>query len=164
MKQIDDEGFERILDISPAYDMRNPDPKKNYGVHGLEMRFVLKGPLGAVQFVLFTNWMLPKVQEEFDKDDNLPRSLMRPMPADLGYHSPVPHYEDQDPHGGGCPYLDGRPCYYDGSGLQAQEPWNILVSEGEEALWAFLKRYYRFRLVDNDYAEPNPIEQPRDHA
>ena len=52
--------FTKEITIAPAYDKRNIDPKKNYGgIHGCEMRFVLKGECGAVQFVLYTNWQLP---------------------------------------------------------------------------------------------------------
>jgi len=51
--------LERIIQFTPAYDKR---PK--YGIHGVNLRFLLKGPKGAIQFLLFTNWMTPKVREE----------------------------------------------------------------------------------------------------
>lgn len=58
--------MEKIIKFAPAYDKRHSDPKKNYGVHGVELKFILKGEEGAVQFVIFTNWMLPNVQKEQD--------------------------------------------------------------------------------------------------
>jgi len=160
MKEIDAEGFERILDFIPAFDKRDPDPKKNYGIHGVTMRFVLKGPLGAIQFILYTNWQLPSVRREQDQA-GLPAFLTHPMPADLGYHSPVPTYEGEQPLFAECPYMPGCPCYYDGSGLNAQRPFDVLVTDGEEALWRYLRDYYRERFVDNECAEPDPINQPR---
>ena len=55
---------ERITKIYPAWDRRDPNPSKDYGIHGAELRMVLKGELGATQFVLYTNWHLPHVTEE----------------------------------------------------------------------------------------------------
>jgi hypothetical protein len=55
--------LERIIEFTPAFDKRDPNPKKNYGVHGVELRFVVKGEAGAVQFLIFTNWHLPHVQK-----------------------------------------------------------------------------------------------------
>lgn len=47
--------MERITEITPAWDKRDPDPKKNYGIHGCELRMYLKGELGTVQFIVYTN-------------------------------------------------------------------------------------------------------------
>lgn len=132
--------FRRDVEISPAFDRRNPSPAKNYGIHGAEMRFVLRGPDGAVQFLLFTNWMLPHVEEELDAKHGS-HTLCHPQPADLGYHSPRPMYEGQEPTPG-CPYLDGKPCFYDGSGLNAERVFRVLVAEGGEAMWKELESYY----------------------
>lgn len=30
-----------------------------------------------------------------------------------------------------CPYLDGKPCYYDGSGLNAEPVFDILVKDSK---------------------------------
>ena len=180
--------MERLTILHPAYNKRNPDPKKDYGVHGVELRMVLKGPKGAVQFVLFTNWMLPEVQQDLDLgtlmlasdgftlpnylsetpsgirevDEGLesakrmigmsqPKGLdllhlqcfYHPQPADLGYHSPVPMYKDQTPTSDSCEYLDGKPCYYDGSGLNAKPVYDILLKEGSEGVWKYLEDYYK---------------------
>lgn len=148
--------FERIFTIHPAFDRRNPDPEKNYGVHGCELRMVLKGPKGAVQFVLLTNWQLPHVTE-----DVLKKSVDKPMkeidlkvrflplPADLGYHSMAPMWEDEKPSHEACPYLDGKPCYYDGSGLNAERVYEILLIEGSEGVWRYLENYYYDTFEDD---------------
>lgn len=142
MKETDDYGFIRELEFSPAHDLRHPNPNRNGGIHCVEMRFYLTGPLGVVQFVLYTGWHLPAVQTEFMRDAGGAALAMAPMPADIGYHSPTPIYEGQDISQPSCPHLDGIPCYYDGSGLNARRPFEILLTEGEEALWDHLRAYY----------------------
>ncbi|HEX9833460.1 MAG TPA: hypothetical protein VGA66_10330 [Mycobacterium sp.] len=107
------------------------------------MRFVLIGDAGAVQFVVYTGWMLNETPEN---------GWGRVMAADLGYHSPVPRYEDQAMLTDDCEYLGNKPCYYDGSTLNAELPWRILRHEGGKALWTYLEDYYRskFESVDED--------------
>lgn len=136
----------REIQISPAFDKRSKDPKKDYGIHGCELRFVLKGKDGAVQFVLYTNWQLPHVTEEFItkpiKDNIDLKVRFLPLPADLGYHSPIPQYKDQEPMGP-CEYLDGKSCYYDGSGLAAEEVFKLMLKEGSDGVWKKLENYYK---------------------
>jgi hypothetical protein len=132
--------FHRDVEITAAFDKRNPNPSINYGIHGVEMRFVLRGPLGAVQFLLYTNWMLPHVEKELDAKHNS-HSFCHPLPADLGYHSPHAMYEGQDTRDA-CPYLDGKPCYYDGSGLNAKRIYNVMVTEGGDGMWRELEAFY----------------------
>lgn len=131
--------LKREITFSPAYD----HTEKRGGVHGVDLRFVLKGEQGAVQFVLFTNWHLPQVQERLDKDiyGEFPHLSCHPMPADLGYHSPVPRYEDQWCRES-CEYLDGKPCYCDGSELNAIDVYGVLVTKGSEGVWEYLAKYY----------------------
>lgn len=47
--------MKRIVEVDEAYDKRNADPSKDGGIHGAQIRMVLKGEAGAVQFLLFTN-------------------------------------------------------------------------------------------------------------
>ena len=138
---------EKIVQFSAAYDKRDPDAKKNYGIHGVTIRFVYKGEKGATQFVLYTNWQLPHVTEEQRK--NMSRDkyfLFEPLPADLGYHSPVPQYDGQESLTEECEYLDGKPCYYDGSALQADRVYKRLLAEGEDGVWAELADEYKHRF------------------
>lgn len=137
--------FTRKIEFTPAFDKRHSDPSKNYGVHGVNMKFVLVGPEAAVQFLLYTNWHLPHVQEEMDSkhlSNIFPHLLCHPQPADLGYHCLYPQYEGQNPISQNCEYLDGKPCYYDGSTLNAERVYETLVSEGEEPVWEILKERY----------------------
>jgi hypothetical protein len=139
--------MEKIIQFDPAYDKRHPHPSQNYGIHGVDLRFVLKGELGATQFVVFTNWQLPHVTEELlGEPKHLDAigisTLFLPLPADVGYHSPTPMYDGQEPMSDRCEYLDGRPCYYDGSGLQAERLFSRFVTEGEPAVWKELEEVY----------------------
>jgi len=134
--------FTRIVTFAPAWDRRSDDPAKNYGIHGVELRMVLKGPQGAVQFVLYTNWMLPKVQQELDRkaDPLARRMLSRPIPADLGYHWHKPRYEGHEAMP--CDYTPTGRCYYDGSGMNAERIYETLLKGGSENVWHALEDYY----------------------
>lgn len=90
----------------------------------------------------------------------LEKYRFQPLPADLGYHSPVPQYEGQLPIGIRIKYNDdyseelgtegeariceylGKPCYYDGSGLNAERIYHIMLQEGEKGVWRELEEYY----------------------
>ena len=132
-------GFEKLIEFDPAYVKRHTDPSKNYGIHCLTLRMVLKGEKGAVQFVLYTGWFLPHVREELQFKE---RFLSEPLPADVGYHSPMPMYEGQKSIIEQCAYLDGHPCYYDGSALTAEKAFDILVEQGGDGVWKYLEDYY----------------------
>ena len=70
-----------------------------------------------------------------------------PLPADLGYHSPVPFYDGQGVQAEQCLYIGGGPCYYAGSALNATRPFEILIAEGDEGLWQFLEQAYQREFV-----------------
>lgn len=133
------DGEFKVIEWTPAYDKRDPDSKKNYGIHGMNLRFMFIGPKGATQFLIYTNWMLPQNREV---ENMVPLSLAEPLPADVGYHAYVPQYEDQNALTQSCEYLGGKPCYYDGSVLQAEELFDEFVANGEEVIWTRLRKLY----------------------
>ena len=122
--------MKRITEFTPAYDKRDVNPNKNYGIHGVNMKMVLKGERGAVQFVLYTGWHLPHVAEEHRAKGY----YAEPLPADLGYHSPLPMYGGDEPIDQECEYLDGKPCYYDGSGMMAERIFGVLTEKGSDGV------------------------------
>lgn len=143
--------LEQIVQFEPAWDKRSDDPKKNYGIHGVELRMVLKGNKGATQFVLYTGWLLPSTLglpddgtdlELYQYTDRLHErhSKYYPSPTDLGYHAKEPQYEDQYVRTD-CEYTGGI-CYYDGSSLNAYYPFRELLTKGSDGVWAFLEMYY----------------------
>ena len=156
------EKFKREITFLPAYDKRSDDPNKNYGIHGVEMRWILKGEKGAVQFLVYTNWYLPHVVEHligakysYQSSKIFSASkvsaLFLPMAADVGYHSPKPFYEGQISMED-CPFLDSKLCYYDGSGLLAEEYFKVLTEEGDEAVWKKMEEYYVERFEEENEA------------
>lgn len=133
--------FHRLVEIAPAYD--HVAEGNGGGIHGAEIGFVLLGDAGAVRFMLMTNWMLPETNERIRREQQLvPRSLIEPLPADLGYHSRIPRRGAARPARKDCPYLDGAPCYYDGSGLNARPVFERLLREGDAGVWDALEKYY----------------------
>jgi hypothetical protein len=65
------------------------------------------------------------------------------MPLDLGYHSGTRMNSGQT-FFKKCPWLDDHNCYYDGSGMGADQMATILIKEGTEALWAALHEFYQY--------------------
>jgi len=83
---------------------------------------------------------LPHVQDELlSKQDSL-RYTMKPTGADIGYHSPKPMYEDHDAYN--CDMFESGECYYDGSGLQAEDFMPTFLAGGSEAVWTMLESKY----------------------
>jgi hypothetical protein len=153
--------------IFPGYDKRDPNPSKNYGIHGVEMKWFVIGDKGAVQFVLSTSWYPSNVRRERGYDHGtglVERCLVTPMPTDLGYHSPVPMHEGQTSISETCEFIGGGPCYYDGSTLNAEDPFDVLTDEGEEALWKFLEQYYEATFNGAEYPPQLGRRWKLDHA
>ena len=71
----------------------------------------------------------------------------RDVIGSLDYHSPKPLYEDQESYGP-CIWLEGVPCYIDGSGVMGSELAERWVEGSEEEVWSAMESYYRSRLVD----------------
>jgi hypothetical protein len=127
--------FRREIKWEPGYDRRS----EGMGQHCLSVRFLLKGEKGTIQFLLMTSWYLDG-------------SYGKPLPADVGCHSLTPQHEGQRLQREACEALDGRPCYYDGSGLAADKVFERLVREGEEGVWDELERFYRHWLENEPVA------------
>ena len=143
---------ERQIEFKPAFDKRNSDPSKNYGIHGLEIIFLLKKEKATMQFQIYTNWHLPNVQKWLNKKAvgeklSYIGALFNPMGADVGCHSKQPMYKGQEPTTQNCKYTDGI-CYYDGSSLQARELLERFITEGEEIVWATLEKRYQLWIEE----------------
>ena len=146
-----EDGFETIVWVAPAYDRQS----EGYGVGACRITFVLKGPLGAVQFMIGTEWYTPSAREHLL---NFPHTTkrcleMKPSGWDVGYHSPKPMYQGHSPMGGTCELVEGGQCYYDGSGLMAEEWVEGFVSGGTKWLWPRLRSQYAEWFEDNSEKE-----------
>jgi hypothetical protein len=147
--------FKCINDSERCY----PGSGGSHGVHGLTITFISKGPKGAAQFMLYTGW-LPLYCEADSIGSRYYDTKSSAMPADLGYHSKVPMYEGQEKASESCEYCDGKPCYYDGSGLSAYDAFYTLVNGGDEALWRYLDEYYNARFEGGEYPEVTEYCKP----
>lgn len=114
---------ERAVVFRPGY----RTDRKSYGQHGMEITWLLRGPNGVIQFEMFTGWV-PGLDRHAD------HLVHAPMGADLGYHTRFPQYDGQDAMTETCDYLDG-PCYYDGSGLMADDLLREFLIHGEQVIW-----------------------------
>ena len=130
-RDLDDERFERAVVFEPGYSDPGPRGPQWCGKHGMDIRFMLRGPKGVTQFLMFTGW----VPGEEGVDPRI--SDLYPTAADIGYHARVEQYEDQWGQEE-CEYL-GAPCFYDGSGLAAEAVMERFLTDGEPAVWRALR-------------------------
>ena len=128
------EILERAVIFEPGYSDTVPH---RYGKHGLGIRWLLRGPKGAVQFLMNTGWV--------PGEKGIPPRIsdLYPTGSDLGYHARVAQYQGAEEWGlhERCEYIGGR-CYYDGSGLAADEVLTEFIREGERAIWKALEDRY----------------------
>jgi len=133
-----DNKFEKITRVILPFDMRHKNPSKNYGIHGLDIWFILKGSLGAVQYAVTFPVYLPSIDtSSFGYTPEI-------SGFDVGYHSPNPMYEGQPKLD--CELLEEGKCYYDGSSLRAED-WTKEIFETigkppEEVIWKKLEEEY----------------------
>lgn len=141
------EGFERQLEFQTAYDGR--DEPGNYGIHGCELKLILKGEEGASTLLVFTGWHLPHVTAEWG--ERPPSTfLTRPNGVDISYHSATrpawlegePEEVDNMHHRDDCAYTKSGECWYDGSALRAEGFVDLLIAKGMDAVWEALRAEY----------------------
>lgn len=137
--------MEKIVKFLPAYHKIDLDPKKNFGVGGVRCFMLLKGKKGCVHFVFNTGMHLPETYKYWRANGlhNRVNEFPDHMGLDVGYHSLKPHYEGQTLSRNECPWLDGRPCYGDGSALRSNEYMDILLREGSDKIWEMLEEEYK---------------------
>ena len=127
---------ERAVLFQPGY----RTDRKTYGLHGMDITWLLRGPRGVTQFSMSTGWvpgqgMTPGTSDLF------------PMATDLGYHALCPQYEGAFGPRDDCDYLPGGRCWYDGSGLNAEPVMARFLIEGEPAIWRELAEYHDTLIV-----------------
>lgn len=144
--------FEKITKVRLPFDRRHTDDQKNYGIGGLDVWFILKGPRGAVQFAVNFPQYLPHIDREYPPKFPDWNERKRIMGFDVGYHALEPQFEGQTQMGD-CDVFDGKPCYYDGSGLRADtwvdEIFSVRGKRPEDILWAKLEEEY-YELFGKD--------------
>ena len=147
--KLKNEKFEKIIQTRPPFDKRDPDPCKNYGIGALSLFFVLKGKKGAISLHLGTKLYLAKQFREWQiKGESYPFS--NPSDEcmdcwDVSYHSPKKRYKGQTVASNKCEWLDGKPCFCDGSALRGRDDKVVenYLEKGDSWIWEYLEKIYR---------------------
>lgn len=145
-----DDELQQGIQFTVGYNCEARGPR-SHGVHGMEITWYLRGPKGAAQFRMGTRWTPGKLALGHGIS---PSGVVRledtyPSGYDVGYHAYVAQYPEQSPMDD-C-HLLGQPCYYDGSGLQADDLVKRFIEQGEPAIWAELRAVYeRIETVTPD--------------
>jgi hypothetical protein len=122
-------SLEKVYYTSLPNDLRDPDPKKSYGINGLATTFTLKGQKGAVTFSVAWPQYLPHIDYKG-----------KILGMGLGYHSIKPTFHSQEPVD--C-HIFGT-CYPDENPPSAEEWVNIIFTcnDPEPLMWKMLEGYY----------------------
>lgn len=145
--------MDRSIRFRPGFHRCHPDSSQDYGISDPVMTWVLRDGDVAVSWHLFTGWGMP--DEAFHAANpgcthaahqgGWPyRHYGADCPAQAGavdFHSATPRWEGHEAAGGGEPcFYIGKPCYPDVTFLGAQEVFDTLRVEGEDATWDDLAR------------------------
>jgi hypothetical protein len=132
--------FTREVIFQAAYDKRDPNPSKNYGVHGVHIWFsvIHKTRQEGLTFSVSTGWQLPHVQREFEGRKT---PLREPMAFGVNIHTKTPRYAGQSSTQGRCVITGGK-CYCDGSDLLGEDFLKTLIEGGDEALFACMEQQF----------------------
>lgn len=122
------EPFTRKITVHPAWDRRNPDPSKNYGVHGVDITFTVARGGEGIEWRLYTGWMLADILDS------------KPTAAGCCYHLHTPLYEGQDHATDECHITGGR-CYSDGTFI-TDDLFHLLRTGGDTAVFEELERRF----------------------
>jgi hypothetical protein len=150
----------RKLLFLPAWDKTDLDPKKDCGVSCLDMKFLVIGANGIVEFDLGTNWYQDHVVYKrvnwikesvlSGKKDFLIKYIMSPFPTDICYYSRTRLSEDDILFENGWSHLEDMSLVYYGYRYREESDglWTtdyvlkLLVENGDEVVWNYLENYY----------------------
>lgn len=130
--------FTRRYFFYPGYNKRD----EGMGVHGMDIKFVLTGPLGSIHFRLTTGWvpgesMSPRV------------ASLYPSGGEIGVHSVAQPVYDDEPYGDerDCCYNPGGRCFYDAGYTAADELLDRFIVDGEDVVWETLHEWYEHHFT-----------------
>jgi hypothetical protein len=157
--------FERLIEFTPAWDRRDSNPKKDYGIGDVEIRFFVIFDRRAIQFSIGTHWYLPQTVERI-YNNTFDHFMCGARPRDIAYHSPIAMEEGQDPVGAveidtehptviddhviapfsflktnkftQCRFTKGR-CFMGCSFSRGRTALATLIEKGSDELWEFLE-------------------------
>jgi len=152
-----DYGFSRIVRVRPAFHKVHANPRQDYGVGCCEVIFVLRGPLGAISWQVFTGWHLDETWEWWEMrrhtiGDTMfgwPLPVERPKGGVLALHASAysPEHAYRGPEEA-CEWLGG-PCWSEIiSYLAGDKLMPRLITDGDEAVWIELRTLYDRHLAE----------------
>lgn len=141
-------NFKKEISLTPAFDMRSPNPAENYGIHCAELHFKLSFERNEVIFTIYTGWQLPQVLEEnATLDVPAQATLSHGFGASIKAHTtrPMKNFTRTE----NCQVFHTKYCYTSSWFSLAQEWFNLLIAKGLNALWeemiSFYKQVYQVR-------------------
>ena len=123
-------GQRRIRWI-PAWDKRDPDPRKNYGVSGVNLFFEWIEPDWAISLVVKTPWVLAETEKWWD---TLPPRPPKAVPdAEVHRRNGTGEFVVK---AGDCPIFPNDPCEkVPLSAFAGERLFRVFVESGEEPFW-----------------------------
>lgn len=133
---------EQLVTCTPAFEARDPDPSKDYGIGGVQISFAERRGDLVIECSFFTDWYLPETQEKLSRQ---PRgTYYKPIPLCNGIYWHYPkktneyQYEQKE-----C-ILSGGSCYGEaGSALYAEKITERLLREGAAGVWAEIDQAFK---------------------
>ena len=143
--------LQRIVQVRPAYDciavqpctrpheqeQCNATAGQHHGRHNAEMHFVIRGPQAEITLAIGTGWSLPETPSAMRGES--------PWAYLVEFHSARPQYENHEPTGGPCELWTS--CYIGRGYTMADEPTELLVRKGSDAVWEWLEAAYHDQFV-----------------
>ena len=140
----------RTVDITPGWDCIGVRPCKfgydrcvpggngSHGRHNAELHLTVTGPTAEILLVLNTGWNLPTVP----MNQRVCTIKSYPDGKYIRFHTAFPQYPEQQPlsrtdRDRVC--CDWPQCFMDHSFTLADQPAALLVTDGLDAVWAWLK-------------------------
>lgn len=131
--------LKRKIDMFPSYDERE-NPKGNYGIGAVKIRFALIGEKGAVTFSLYTDWFIESARQHLKKFNHI--SENKPNVMDFSWHF-FQEKEDCDMQFNECDLSPTKKCWFNSSGIYGKKYLEGFLSGGSDYVWECLEKEYK---------------------
>jgi len=128
------EGYRRRLLTRAAFDQRDPDPNRDYGISGAYFVFCLIGKDRAITWELCSDCFLPETKKRL-RDEGHP--WMGPTAGPVDFHYREPQYEGMR-SSDDCTLLDGT-CYGNTGFLLGDDVYRAFAYGGIDGVFGKLR-------------------------
>lgn len=133
---LEEDGTQRCVRFLPAFHKCNDNPKEDYGIGGVKIYFCLREGDKAIDLEVLTNWGLPS--NAFHKaSPGCQKHRSGPARGDASGGMVTWHLPATE--GPVCPAL-GTPCRFASSFTLGDGLFDLLRTEGDEALWKRMRK------------------------